>query len=136
MECTPIPNNRFMITNRWTIPLGSTVVHYCLKVMCPFGNLIKAKDASPSERCTLTVTRAPEPTTSFTGFINGLHKSPTYRSSLNYSGVVSWRTHPKWKVHFIHLPYWTSELSLAYLRHAQNTYVSSWAKSSNMKPIL
>ena len=38
------------------------------------------------------------------------------------------------KMHLIHLTYQISELNLAYLKHAQNTY--SWAKSSNTNPIL
>ena len=43
-----------------------------------------------------------------------------YRSS---SSFVSWK-YPKWKMHLIHLTYWTSELSLAHLKCAQSTYIS------------
>ena len=40
-----------------------------------------------------------------------------YRSSSNF---VTWK-YPKWKMHLIHLTYWTSEFSLVYMKCAQNT---------------
>ena len=54
--------------------------------------------------------------------------------------IVSWK-YPKSKIHLIHLIYWTSELSVTYLKGAQNAWSGqshlscSWAKSSNTKPI-
>lgn len=53
-----------------------------------------------------------------------------YRSSSSYDDIVSpkkpivgWK-YPKSKMHPIDLTYWTSQLSLAYLKRAQNTDIS------------
>lgn len=52
-----------------------------------------------------------------------------YRPSSTYDGVTAQQNHRKWKyckmkMHLIHLTYQTSQLSLGYLKHPQNTYVS------------
>lgn len=37
--------------------------------------------------------------------------------------ILNWK-YPKSKTHLIYPNYWTSELSLAYLKHVQNTYIN------------
>lgn len=52
-----------------------------------------------------------------------------YRPSSTYDGVTSQQNHYEWKyfkmkMHLIHLIHQTSQLSLGYLKHPQNTYIS------------